>query len=154
MTDTAPQPPAIPDPDFPFRILRIFFSKVRIERASELPSELALEQLAEVKFSRREEPRQFQVNLRLTTTQPQSSPVTAEIEAIGVFEHVGEGTPTKSSLVHFINNRLLFTLATSVAQLLGATTAQMGMPPIWMPLPLAFGLTESLLDTSNLGLQQ
>jgi len=150
MTKTAPQPPpAIPDPDFPFRILRIFFSKVLIERARELPTELALEHLAEVKFAPRKEDRQYQTHLRLTSTQPQSSPVIVEIEAIGVFEYTGEGSPPKAALVHFINNRLLFALATSVAQLLGATTAQMGMPPIWMPVPLAFGLTEDLLDVPS-----
>jgi len=101
---------------------------------------------AEVDLGRGAEKNQYQVKLRIRNVDPQSSPVNVELEAIGIFEHCGEGEPSPATIAEFVNDRLLFVLSGIVVNTVGSLTAQMGMAPIWIPMPLAFGFTESFVS--------
>jgi len=147
MTETQYQlPPTTPDPGFPFRILRVFFSKLSVERAPALPTEIKIEQLAEIRFSVRAEERQYQVDLRLRTPDDAEQPLKIEIETIGIFQFTDEGTPDKATIARFLNSRLMFALFATIAQALALTTTLMAMPPLQIPIPLAFGITDEMIN--------
>jgi preprotein translocase subunit SecB len=132
--------------DRPFRIVRTFLSKVRIQRPATPREDSAFEMKAEVDLGKRAETNQYQVKLRIRSVDPQNSPVNVELEAIAIFEYCGDGEPSAPLIAEFVNDRLLFVLSGLVVNTVGSLTAQMGMSPIWIPMPLAFGFTESFVS--------
>ena len=132
--------------DRPFRIVWTFLSKVRIQRPGTPREDVAIEMKAEVDLGRRAEKDQYQVKLRIRNVDPQNSPVNVELEAIGIFEYCGEGEPSPATIAEFVNDRLLFVLSSLIVNTVGSLTAQMGMAPMWIPMPLAFGFSESFVS--------
>jgi hypothetical protein len=146
---TLVSPSATVPVDRPFRILRTFLSKVRIQRPGTPPKDATFELKAEVDFGRRPEKNQYQVKFRVRNVDHQNTPVNVELEAIAIFEYCGEGEPPASSITEFVNDRLLFVLSALVVNTVGSLTAQMGLEPIWIPMPLAFGFTESFVSSAS-----
>ncbi|MGA2111341.1 MAG: hypothetical protein ABSG98_04235 [Anaerolineales bacterium] len=131
--------------DLPFRILRTFFSKIRVQRPDTPIEQAPFELRVEANLRPLQERHQYQLRYRVRSVDPKSAPVNTELEAISVFEYCGEGEPIPSSIARFVNERLLFVLAAMTSQMVGSLTAQMGISPTWIPIPLAFRFTEPLV---------
>lgn len=129
-----------PIPKYPFRIQTIFFEKVQLKRAPKIPEELEIGLSAEIAVGIREGGRDLAVRMRVTSPASPEPPLSADVVAVGLIEHIGESAPADSITVEFINEHLLVAMSSMVIQLIGTVTVQMGMPPVWLPHPRAFAL--------------
>ena len=136
---------------YPFRITRIFFSNIHLFRADEPPEgELQVVLIAELAMIKRTEDQNIiGVKMLVHTPDDTDSKLGIEIEVNGLVDYLGEGNPDSHQLEQFINEQLLIAVISSVNQLIGTTTAQMGMPPIWPSVPRAFGFDLSKYLNQN-----
>jgi len=137
---------------YPFKILHIFFMRVNISRPDLVPEDgFPLGLNAEIALGFPDQEKQYHIHVRVQTTEDSLPGLDIDINAVGVFEYLNEGEPGETELVEFINNNLLVALNSRIIQLLATTTAQMGMPPIWMPTPRKHGfdidILKNLLET-------
>lgn len=130
-----------PQAKYPFRIEHIFFGKLLFERANVIPEEgLQLPLTAEIAFGFEDAPGRFSVNLRVRSSDDTQHLLTAEVVAIAVVSYLGDGVPSDASIVEYVNDHLLVAMNSRVVHVIGAITSQMGIPPIWLPMPSAYGL--------------
>lgn len=125
--------------EYPFRILHIFFLEVYVERVSEIVGEVPLQLKAEVSFSMPEEDQPYELKLRFRTSDGDDSPVKIRVVIVAHFETVEENHPDTKILNEFMNRYLLAAMVSRFRQVIGTTTSQMGMPPLWPPFPKGFG---------------
>jgi hypothetical protein len=136
----ADDPPSRTVKAHPFKTLHVFFPVISVRRPDVLPSSVRVSLNAQISYGYDTKERRHLVNLRMTTAAGESD-ITAEVIASGVFEYTEAGEPTRAQLVKFINEYLATAMSSRVIQLVGVLTAQMGMTPVWLPMPRGFGLT-------------
>ena len=125
----------------PFRILHVFFPVINVRRADELPPNAGIAMNAEIQYGYDGKARRHLVTLRITSDKRTRDLVGVEVVASCFFEYTKPGEPTQAELVKFINGYASTAITARVIQLVGSLTAQMGMPPVWLPMPRGFGLT-------------
>lgn len=125
---------------YPFRIQTIFFEKVEIKRAPQIPEKLEMGLSAQIAAGLGEDGRQLTVRFKVASPRDPEPPVCVDVVAVALVERTGEGSAEDSVTIEFINEHLLVAMSSLVIQLIGAITAQMGMSPMWLPHPRAFGL--------------
>ena len=134
--------PGAQDPiaKYPFRIQTIFFERVEIKRAPQIPEKLEMGLSAQIAAGLGEDGRQLTVRFKVASPRDPEPPVCVDVVAVALVERTGEGSAEDSVTIEFINEHLLVAMSSLVIQLIGAITAQMGMSPMWLPHPRAFGL--------------
>ena len=135
-----------PEPAHQFRITHIFFLHIDLQRQDQLPKDgIEVKLKADVAFNQPEDKKILHVNLRLRSDESEDDPLRVEIVTASVSEFTGEDQPNDADINAFINEHLLVAMSSRVVQLMGSLTAQMGMPPIWLPSPRAFGFDVELV---------
>lgn len=134
--------------EYPFRIHKVFFAEINVKRSPAVIESPIINILVETKLSKREEPNNFQLNFKLRSNREDDCPVALDLEIVSIFEAISGNAFDPTLLVGFINHRLLFIAASMASNLLSQLTSQMGMSPIQLPLPLAFGFHRGLIPDS------
>lgn len=145
MTNTSVVPNSEIQVEFPFRIHTVFFSQINIKRSPLVIDGPEINIHAETRLSKRDEPNNYQLDFRICSNREEDCPVALEFEVIAIFESTTPGLNDADLLMGFINQRLLFVVASMVSNFLSQLTSQMGMAPIRLPLPLAFGFHKDLI---------
>jgi preprotein translocase subunit SecB len=137
--------PSQPKPKHPFKVLRVFFSQISLTRAPRIMEEPKLTVHAQVAFAEQPDGK-YELKLRLQTPSEGEQPVTILVESVGLFRATSTKPPSEVTLLRFLNEHMLALLHSQCIQLIGGLTGQMGMPPIWLDWPRAYGLSSEVLS--------
>jgi len=126
------------EPQLPkFRLHEAFFTSLEFSRMPEIPEPLHLRFSVELKVHSEGLPDALQIDLKLETLEDQ--PLTMILELVGLFRGSGDQTQLEDDQVsRFINERALFILWPYIVQMTRFVTAQMGISPVNIEVPLQF----------------
>lgn len=131
---------------FQFRIHHIFFPTIKMKRVhSKYDKNVPYELVIEISF-RTEGPKKYSMKVRVRSAEREDLQLDTEIVAVGIFEYSGDDEPTSTLIADYVSNNLLIAINSRLIQLVGTLTNHMGIPAIWLPVPMAYAFDATLLD--------
>jgi len=140
-----------PVPKYPFRILHVFFPEIMLKRADVLPEgtfNIPLQIEVAFGFTQTAIPQRYALRIRASSGDEKSD-ISIVIVGVAVFESVGEKDPSDQEIADFVRERALLATTSRFLQILGTSTGQMGMPPIWPNTPMEFGFDVGIVSAAR-----
>ena len=123
---------------YPLKLNRAFFARVRFERIPKMPDKLGIYIALEAKIVDAHFPEVLEVHLKAET--PDEQPLMMEVEVIGIFGLIeGAPEPDRSIIQDFSVERAFPVLWAYLDQMITQVTAQMGIAPVRLSAPAEFG---------------
>lgn len=120
-----------------FSIQNVIFKSVHISREGQVSTPLDIQLFSEIKVREQERPDLLQVDLRVTSSE--DSPVTLQLEVVGLFRLIeGEEQPDKAAIHQFVFNTGVFSLWPTMSYMVRTVTTHMGMSPLSVNMPVDF----------------
>jgi len=131
---------------YPFELINSFFISLSFSRDKEVPQPIELPTQAEISFAEREFPI-VQIGLRIKSEEGKA--ISFDVHLVGLFEYKGDKKEFDDKLRElerdFALERGIALLWSNIGQLVKVTTAQMGISPLNLRMPLDFGSKEELM---------
>lgn len=123
---------------YPFDQVNIFLIALSFSRKQSIPDKVEMPITIEAKTAEPGFPR-LQVNLKVKT--PDDSIIAFNIEAVGLFDYLGEKKEYDKELdLEFVEEKALYLVWVYIDQLVNIVTSQMGINPIKLKPPTNFDL--------------
>ena len=121
---------------YPYEIVSVFLISFRFNRNAEITPNLQIPVKTKFKLLEPGFPK-IQVNVLIET--PNDLPISFQIEAVGLFNYVGEKQDYDSARnKEFIFEKGIHTILPYISQIIKLFTSQMGMTPLNILIPSTF----------------
>ncbi len=121
---------------YPFEIVSIFLKSFSFDRKEEIPPNIPIPVKTKFKLL---EPGFPKIQLNVLVETPTDLPISFRIEAVGLFNYIGEKQEYDSDInKNFIFKKGLHTIWPYISQIIKLFTSQMGMAPLNSPIPSSF----------------
>jgi preprotein translocase subunit SecB len=133
---------------YPFDLTNTFFICLDFQRGSEVPPNLNIGVMAEMKVVDEHYPDHFQVNLKISSQN--DTPIKFSLEMVGIFSYTGnQPDQDKNKFIDFLNDQGFLMIWPFLTQMVRFLTSQMGMQVLNLKFPPGLFLPLDLLENKN-----
>lgn len=135
------------DIKYPFELVNIFPISLSFSRKESIPDQVEMPISIQIKIV---EPGFPRIQMNMTVKSPPDSAISFNIEAVGLFDYVGENTEYNKELnQEFIKEKALDLIWINIDQLVRIITGQMGMNPLKLKTPSSFEPQPTTLENKT-----